>query len=91
MSEKNGDNTESFLQKGLETEKENNFFQIDFMKCFMMVLVILDHSTTHSYMHQFYSPLWQRIAIPLFLVIMGFNMGISFKKKGFDNKSIRMR
>lgn len=69
--------------------QQSDFFQIDFMKCFMMVLVILDHATTHSYMLQFYSPLWQRIAIPLFLVIMGFNMGVSFKRKGFDNKSLK--
>jgi len=33
-------------------------------------------------MSQFWSPLWERIAIPGFVVIMGFNLGISYKEKG---------
>lgn len=65
-----------------EGRKRTHYFQVDFMKMIMIMLVIVDHSFTHGFMLEFWSPFWERIAIPLFLVIMGFNMGNSYKNKG---------
>ena len=67
-----------------KTEKIN-FFQIDFLKAWMILLVVLDHSRVYM------SPelikvmgfeLWERIAIPVFLIVMGFNIGKSLDQKG---------
>ncbi len=63
-------------------KSDKKYFQVDIMKTLMIFLVILDHSTTHGFLLQFWSPLWERIAIPGFIVIMGFNLGISFNEKG---------
>ncbi|QEE15663.1 acyltransferase family protein [Promethearchaeum syntrophicum] len=74
--------SENGLKSDIDLKSGKNYFQVDIMKAWMIFLVILDHSTTHDFMIQFGSPLWERIAIPGFIVIMGFNLGISFKKKG---------
>lgn len=66
----------------IEVEKRVHYFQIDFMKMIMIALVIVDHSFTHGFLHDYYSPFWERISIPLLMVIMGFNMGYSYKNKG---------
>jgi hypothetical protein len=60
----------------------NRFWQIDFLKAFSMALVILDHSTTHAQNFVLASPLWQRIAIPVFMVVLGFNWAKSLNNKG---------
>ncbi|MEE9377038.1 MAG: acyltransferase [Candidatus Lokiarchaeia archaeon] len=71
-----------------ETEKEilaesgKNFFQIDFLKAAMIFLVIFDHMVAWGVKSEIGVALWERISIPVFLVIMGFNMGISFQRKG---------
>ncbi len=66
----------------IEVEKRVHYFQIDFMKMIMIALVIVDHSFTHGFLHAYYTPFWERISIPLLMVIMGFNMGYSYKNKG---------
>ena len=70
------------LKSDVEIKNDNNYFQVDIMKAWMIFLVILDHSTTHDFMSQFGAALWERIAIPGFIVVMGFNLGISFNAKG---------
>jgi hypothetical protein len=66
----------------IKSEKSNNnYFQVDIMKTLMIILVILDHSTTHEFLAQYGSALWERIAIPGFIVVMGFNLGTSFSEK----------
>lgn len=60
-------------------EKRSRFFQIDFLKTVAIALVVLDHSLTWDIKHDIYAPFWERLAIPLFLIIMGFNLGHSFK------------
>ncbi len=59
----------------------NNFWSIDLLKVLMMVLVILDHSLPHDIIGQWYARFWQRIAIPVFMVIIGFNWGKSLSRR----------
>ncbi|MHA1519167.1 MAG: acyltransferase family protein [Promethearchaeota archaeon] len=54
------------------------YFQIDVLKTVMMALVIMDHSFTHAFLHDYASPFWERISIPVLMVIMGFNTVISY-------------
>ena len=75
MSESNQINSLN-LEEG---KKRKNFFQIDLMKGVMISFVILDHALS-SYGPGF--ELWERMAIPVFLIILGFNMGKSFKRGG---------
>ncbi|RLI63160.1 MAG: hypothetical protein DRO88_10620 [Promethearchaeia archaeon] len=63
-------------------KQEFSLFQIDALKAIAMVLVIMDHSFTHQFLHQYGAPFWERIAIPIFMIIMGFNIGLSFRKRG---------
>ncbi len=60
--------------------KDNRFFQIDFIKAVMIFLVIYDHTIPWVIKGEIGVALWERISIPVFLVIMGFNMGLSFSK-----------
>lgn len=66
-----------------EPAPSQHFFQVDLWKAILIFLVIMDHTFTHAYLHQYASSFWERIAIPMLLVIMGFNMGKSFKRKGY--------
>ena len=59
-----------------------NFFQVDFLKTFMIAFVIIDHAFGYTNHQGIGFELWERMAIPVFLIIMGFNMGNSFEKKG---------
>lgn len=63
-------------------EEQNRFFQIDVLKAFMILFVIIDHSLAFANLQGKGFELWQRIAIPMFLIIMGFNMGKSFARDG---------
>jgi len=76
------ENSDDELKSDVDLKTSNNYFQVDIMKTWMIFLVILDHSTTHDFLGQYYSALWERIAIPGFIVVMGFNLGISFNEKG---------
>ncbi|NHJ13463.1 MAG: hypothetical protein EAX95_07285 [Candidatus Thorarchaeota archaeon] len=58
------------------------FFQVDAMKALAIFLVILDHSLPWGVKWSILAPFWERISIPLFLIIMGFNLGHSFQWSG---------
>ncbi|WP_457917272.1 acyltransferase family protein [Candidatus Lokiarchaeum ossiferum] len=60
-----------------------HYFQVDAFKAVMIFLVIMDHTFTHHYLSKYLSTFWERISIPMLVIIMGYNMGISFKKKGY--------
>jgi len=63
--------------------KDNSsFFQIDLLKAFAIAFVIIDHSVLRALLWDAGAELWERMSIPLFLIILGFNMGNSFGKKG---------
>ena len=71
--------TETALQLPEKTSS-NNFLQIDILKGFMIMLVIIDHAIPTSVRAEWGHSLWERISIPVFLIIMGFNAANSFKK-----------
>jgi len=60
--------------------KDKRFFQVDFIKAVMIFLVIYDHTIPWVIKREIGVSFWERISIPVFLVIMGFNMGLSFSK-----------
>ena len=70
------------LEQELERESDYHYFQVDFLKAAMIFLVIFDHMVSWGVKSDIGVALWERISIPVFLVIMGFNMGLSFKRKG---------
>ncbi|MHA2288399.1 MAG: acyltransferase family protein [Promethearchaeota archaeon] len=63
-------------------EDTSSFFQIDFLKSIMIVFVIIDHSVLRTFIRGTGTELWERMSIPVFLVILGFNAGNSFARKG---------
>lgn len=65
-------------QKMPHTEK---FFQIDVLKAIMIFLVIFDHTIPWTIKDNLGVALWERISIPVFMVIMGFNIGKSLKRE----------
>jgi hypothetical protein len=68
--------------------KDKRFFQVDFVKAVMIFLVIFDHTIPWDPIkNELGVALWERISIPVFLVIMGFNMGLSFSK--MEDKRLR--
>ena len=68
-------------------EERRNFYQVDLLKAFMFLLVIIALSTAYMDKAGLGFELWERITIPVFLVIMGFNMGKSFTRQG--DKSLK--
>ncbi|NVM16958.1 MAG: acyltransferase family protein [Candidatus Lokiarchaeota archaeon] len=69
-------------QEELSTSRKSNFFQIDFLKATMIFLVIFDHFVSWNIKSDIGVALWERISIPVFLVILGFNMGRSLRAQG---------
>jgi hypothetical protein len=63
-------------------EHNQRYFQIDLLKAVMIFLVLFDHTFPWELKSFMGVQIWERISIPMFLVIMGFNMGLSFKKTG---------
>ena len=71
--------TKNVIEDG---KKERNFFQIDLLKALMIVFVIIDHAIGYSNYRGLGFELWERMSIPVFLIILGFNMGKSFQRQG---------
>lgn len=74
-------------QEELSSSRKSDFFQIDFLKAAMIFLVIFDHFVSWNIKDYIGVALWERISIPVFLVILGFNMGQSFRGQG--DKSLK--
>ncbi|TFF69113.1 MAG: hypothetical protein EU516_01310 [Promethearchaeota archaeon] len=70
------------LEKDHLLSGKGYLFQIDFLKAAMIFLVIFDHFVAWSIKSEIAASLWERISIPIFLVIIGFNMGLSFQREG---------
>ncbi|TFG17409.1 MAG: acyltransferase [Promethearchaeota archaeon] len=79
----NVNNLRAEKQKG----ENKNFFQIDLLKAFMIAFVIIDHGFGYTDRSGLGTELWERMAIPFFLIILGFNMGKSFSRE--DNRSLK--
>lgn len=58
------------------------YFQLDFLKAIAISFVVMDHSLTWEVKHSIGSLFWERLSIPFFLMVMGFNIAISFKYSG---------
>ncbi len=69
-------------EKDILEDNSKHYFQVDFLKAAMIFLVIFDHMVSWGVKRDIGVTLWERISIPIFLVIIGFNMGLSFKGKG---------
>ena len=81
MEVKTKERSSTFVEMDKLAADKRKYWQIDFLKVFSMVLVIMDHSFTHDSLKNLASPLWQRVAIPLFMIIMGFNWAKSMEKR----------
>ena len=55
------------------------FFQLDVLKAIAIAFVVMDHSLYWDVKAAMGSLFWERLSIPFFLIIMGFNMAYSFK------------
>ncbi len=75
---------DNLLNQELDVVEINNhhYFQVDLLKAVMILLVIFDHTYPWDLKDFLGVALWERISIPMFLIIMGFNMGLSFKQTG---------
>jgi hypothetical protein len=62
-------------------KKHRTYFQVDILKMVMIFLVIFDHTVPWTIKDNLGVSLWERISIPVFMVIMGFNFGKSFQSK----------
>lgn len=65
-----------------ESKKRFKYWQVDALKAFAIALVVLDHSLTWDLKSLIGGVFWERTAIPIFMILMGFNIGLSFKNKG---------
>ncbi|WP_371804331.1 acyltransferase family protein [Candidatus Lokiarchaeum ossiferum] len=76
------DNSNSFIsEKKPVDDLPKGYFQLDLLKAIMILLVIVDHTVPAGLIHPYGNTLWERISIPVFLIVMGMNMGFSFQKK----------
>ncbi len=74
---------ESQLQELVDQQPERkHYFQLDVLKAIAIAFVVLDHSLTWDIKHAIGGPFWERTSIPFFLLVMGFNMALSFKHSG---------
>jgi hypothetical protein len=71
----------SFEDKEESQVKPTYFFQIDVLKAIMIFLVIFDHMVSWNIKRNIGVALWERISIPVFLVILGFNMGNALRNQ----------
>jgi len=62
--------------------KRPYYFQLDVLKAIAIAFVIMDHSLTWEIKGVMGSVFWERLSIPFFLIVMGFNMAYSFKYSG---------
>ncbi|MFX0055950.1 MAG: acyltransferase family protein [Promethearchaeota archaeon] len=68
--------------EAVETQERVRYWQIDALKAFAIALVVLDHSLTWDLKSLIGGVFWERTAIPIFMIVMGFNIGLSFKNSG---------
>ena len=74
------ENREDFLEEE-PTEKRPYYFQLDVLKAIAIAFVVMDHSLTWEVKGALGNVFWERLSIPFFLLVMGFNLGLSFKHR----------
>jgi len=67
------------------SERRPYYFQLDVLKAIAIAFVVMDHSLTWEIKGAMGSIFWERLSIPFFLIVMGFNMGVSFKYQNAKN------
>lgn len=77
----NLDESEVDLEQAEEPERPY-FFQLDVLKAIAIAFVVMDHSLTWEIKGSLGSLFWERLSIPFFLIVMGFNMAYSFNYSG---------
>ncbi len=70
-----------------QSERRPYYFQLEVLKAIAIAFVVMDHSLTWEIKGAMGNIFWERLSIPFFLIVMGFNMGISFKYR--NAKSLR--
>ena len=65
-----------------EDKKRPYYFQLDVLKAIAIAFVVMDHSFTSEVKGPIGNLFWERLSIPFFLMVMGFNMAISLKYSG---------
>ncbi len=61
------------------SEKRPYYFQLEVLKAIAIAFVVLDHSLTWEIKGAMGNVFWERLSIPFFLIVMGFNIGVSFQ------------
>lgn len=72
---------DEYLVNGKKLEKKK-YFQIDLLKTYVIFIVIFDHSIPYNIIISLGGIAWERIVIPVLLIILAFNLGNSFKNDG---------
>ncbi|MFW9869897.1 MAG: acyltransferase family protein [Candidatus Thorarchaeota archaeon] len=73
------------ISEEVVAEKRPYYFQLDVLKAVAIVFVVMDHSLTWEIKGSMGNLFWERLSIPFFLIVMGFNMAFSFKYRGAES------
>ncbi len=71
-------------EDNVDLQAQNRLFQVDILKTLMIFLVIFDHIVAWNLKRLIGVAFWERISIPIFLIILGFNAGLSFERSGAE-------
>jgi peptidoglycan/LPS O-acetylase OafA/YrhL len=63
-----------------QENRNSHIVAVDLLKAMAIMLVIVDHSIGHPILNTWANTLWERTAIPILLLIMGFNANLAFKR-----------
>ena len=66
-------------------EVATRYLQVDILKAIMIILVIFDNTVSWTIKNNLAVSFWERICIPVLFVILGFNMGLSFRREWADS------
>jgi hypothetical protein len=69
------------------SEKRPYYFQLEVLKTIAIAFVVMDHSLTWEIKGAMANVFWERLSIPFFLIVMGFNMSLSFKHRNAKSLS----
>lgn len=66
------------------SEKRPYYFQLEVLKAIAIAFVVMDHSLTWEIKGAMGNVFWERLSIPFFLIVMGFNLGVSSKYRNVN-------
>ncbi len=67
------------------SEKRPYYFQLEVLKAIAIAFVVMDHSLTWEIKGAMGNVFWERLSIPFFLIVMGFNFGVSSKYRNVNS------